>query len=57
MPYYSSILLSIFVNEAPRALVAKTKSDQSQGREATIFKVLYSCLMSRVPMGGSVLEA
>ena len=25
IPYYSSILPSVFVNEAPRALVAKTK--------------------------------
>jgi hypothetical protein len=54
MPYYSPILPSVFVNEAPRALIAKTKSNQSQGREATLLKVLYSCLMS---MGGSVLEA
>ena len=25
MPYYSPILPSVFVNEAPRALIAKTK--------------------------------
>ena len=34
MPYNSSILPSVFVNAAPRALVTKTKSNQSQEREA-----------------------
>jgi hypothetical protein len=38
MPYYSFILPSVFVNEAPRALTTKTKSNQSQGREATLSK-------------------
>ena len=47
MPYYSFILSLVFVNEAPRALIAKTKSNQSQGQEATLAKVLYSCLTSR----------
>ena len=27
-----------FVNKAPHALIAKTKSNQSQGREATLLK-------------------
>ena len=30
MPYYSPILPSIFVNKAPYALIAKTKSNQLQ---------------------------
>ena len=34
LSYYSSILPSVFVHGAPRALIAKTKSNQSQGREA-----------------------
>ena len=32
---------------APRALLAKTESNQSQEREATLLEVLRSCLMSR----------
>jgi hypothetical protein len=56
MPYYSPILLSVFVDEAPRALVAKTKSNPSQGREVTILKVLYSCLMSRYQWEGRCLR-
>ena len=57
--YYSSILPSGFlVNEALRALVAKTKGDQSQGRKAALLKLLDSYLMSRCRwQGGSVLEA
>ena len=48
MPYYSSsILPSVFVNGTPHALVAKIKNNQSQGREATLLKVLHSCLVSR----------
>jgi hypothetical protein len=47
MPYYSPILPSVFVNGAPSGLIAKTESNQSQGREATILEVLYLCLMSR----------
>ena len=35
------------VNEAPCALIAKTKSNQSQGQETTLLKVLHSYLMSR----------
>ena len=38
MPQYSSILPSVFVNEAPRALIDKTKSNQSQEREANTFR-------------------
>ena len=47
MPYHSSILPPDFVNEAPPALIAKTKSNQSQGQEATLLKDLHSCLMSK----------
>ena len=46
-PYYSFILPSVFVNEDPRALIAKTKSNLSQGRETTLLKALHSCLVSR----------
>ena len=46
MSYYSSILPSVFVNGAPRALIVETKSNQSQGWEATLLEVLHSCLMS-----------
>ena len=34
--WYSSILPSVFVNEAPRALIAKTQSDQPEEREAAL---------------------
>jgi hypothetical protein len=36
-----------FLNEAPRALIAKTKNNQSQGHEATLLNALHSRLMSR----------
>ena len=39
-PCYSTILPSIFVDGAPRALVAKTKGNQSQERETTLLEVL-----------------
>ena len=55
MPY-SSVLLSVFVSETPHALIAKTKSNQSQGWEATLLKVLYSCLMSRYRWEGQCLR-
>ena len=35
MPCHSSSLSSVFVDEAPHVLVAKTKSNQSEGSEAT----------------------
>ena len=38
MPYDSSIVPSIFVDRAPRDLIAKTKSNQSQGHKLTLFK-------------------
>ena len=46
-----------FVNEALCALIAKTKSNQSQGQEATPLKALHSCLMSKYRLGGSIVEA
>ena len=56
MPYYSPILPSVFVNGAPSGLIAKTKSNQSQGWEATLLEVLYSCLMSRYQWEGRFLR-
>ena len=56
MPYYSFILPSVFVNEASRALIAKTNNNQSQGRGATLFKVLHSCLMSTYRWEGRCLR-
>ena len=41
------LLPSIFENGVPRVLIAKPKSNQSQGLEITILKVLHSCLISR----------
>ena len=35
---YSSILPSVVVDGAPRALISKTKSNQSQEWEATLFR-------------------
>ena len=45
-----------FVNEAPCALIAKTLSNQSQGREATLLIILYSCLMFRYRWDGQCLR-
>ena len=56
LPYYSSILPSVFVNGAPCALIAKTKSNQSQGQEVTLAKVLHSCLASRYQWEGRCLR-
>ena len=56
MPHCSCILPSIFVNEAPCALIAKIKSNQSQEREATLLEVLHSCLMSRYRWEGRCLR-
>ena len=56
MPYYSSILPSVFVNEAPCALIAKIKSNQLEGLEATILKILHSCLVSRYQWEGRCLR-
>ena len=52
--YHSSILSSVFVNEASHAFVAKTKSNQSQGQEAKLLKVLHSCLLSKLDYANSV---
>ena len=40
MPYYSPTLPSVLIDEAPCALIAKTKSNKSQGLEATLLKVV-----------------
>ena len=56
MPYYSSILPSVFVDGAPCVFIAKTKSNPSQEREATLLEVLHSCLMSRYRWEGRCLR-
>ena len=56
MPYYSSILQSVLVDEASRALIANTKSNQSQGHEVTLLQVLHSFLMSRYRWEGRCLR-
>ena len=53
MPYYSSILSSVFVNGAPRALIAKTKSNHMQQREARLLEGPKFQPHVYVPMGGS----
>jgi hypothetical protein len=50
------LLPLVFVNEAPSGLIAKTKSNQSQGWEATLLEVLYSCLMFRYRWEGWCLR-
>ena len=45
-----------FRYEASRALIAKTKSNQSQGWEVTLLKVLHSCLMSTCRWEGRCLR-
>ena len=44
------------VKGAPRVLIAKTKSSQSQGQETTLVKVLYYCLVSRYQWEGQCLR-
>ena len=67
MPSYSSMLSSVFVNGAPRALkplvvtsphgiLAKTESNQSKEREAIFLEVLHSCLMSKYRWEGRCLR-
>ena len=46
----------VFVNESLRALKANTKSNQSQGLEATLLEVLHSCLISRYQWEGRCLR-
>ena len=49
-------LPSVFVDGAPHALIAKTKSNQSQEWEVTLLKVLHSCLMCRYRWEGRCLR-
>ena len=42
----------VSVNGASRALIAKAKSNQSQGRETTLLKALHACLMSKYQWEG-----
>jgi hypothetical protein len=46
MPYYPYASPSVFVNGVPPALIAKTKSNQSQERDATLSRsyILALCL-------------
>ena len=53
---FPSVLSSVFVNEAPRALITKTKSSQSQGHQATILKILHYCLVSSYQWEGRSLR-
>jgi hypothetical protein len=56
MPYHSSILPPVFISEAPRAVIAETKNNQSQEHEVALLKVLQSCLMSRYRWEGQFLR-
>ena len=59
IPHYSSLLPLVLVNVAPRALIAKTKNNQSQGREPggdDTFRGPTFLPHAYAPMGGSVLE-
>ena len=57
MPYHSSILRSIFVDAAsPHALIAKSKSSQSQGAGGGTFKCPIFLPCVEVLMGGSGLR-
>ena len=55
-PCYSSILPLDFVNVAPCALTTKTKSNQSQGLEPTLFKGPCLCTDGRVETEASNLH-
>ena len=56
MPHYSPILAIVFVNGAPRVLIAKIERNKSQERQGTLSKVLHSCLMSRYRWDGQCLR-
>ena len=56
MPYCSSILRLVFVNRAPRALIAKTNNNQSQGPKTTLLKALHSYLISKYQWEGQALR-
>ena len=55
-PYHSSILPTIFVNGVPRALIFKTKSNQSQGPHLALLEVLHSYFISRYWWEGRCLR-
>ena len=57
MPYYSPILLLVFVNGAPHALVAKTEKQPITRAGGDIFEGPIILPHVQVPMGGSALEA
>jgi hypothetical protein len=57
MPYHSSILPLVFVNEAPRALIAKTKRQPITKAKGDTFKGPTLLPHLKVPMGRSVVEA
>ena len=60
MPYYSSILPLVFVNEAPRALIAKSKKQPITRAGGDTFKksyILASCLSTNGRVGVLRLKA
>ena len=52
MPHYSPILPSIFVNGAPRALIAKTENQPITSAGGDTFKNPIILPHVQVPMGG-----
>ena len=54
MPYYSSILPSVIVNRAPHTLLAKIKSNHSQGTGGDTFESPTFLSHVQVPTGGRV---
>jgi hypothetical protein len=57
MPYYSLILPMFFLlMKLLVPLTTKNESNQSQGREAILLKVLYSCMMFRYRWEGRCLR-
>ena len=55
MPYYSSILLSVYVNGVSCALIAKTKNQPITRARDDTFKGLYILASYLGTDGGSVL--
>jgi hypothetical protein len=53
---HSSILSSVFVNEAPCVLVIRITSNPLQELKATLLEVMHSCLVSRYQWEGRWLR-
>jgi hypothetical protein len=56
IPYHSSTISLVFVDEAPHTLIVKTKNNQLQRPKATLLKVLHSYLISRYQWEGRCLR-